>query len=695
MSPEKVPMGDSVVLAMQSSRHDMYSSCHHSLEEGVRGIFNFSAATATRATCRVLGGNGRDSNRRSERIVRFRFKNAEIAVPDLLHVYNERDFAFDEKYRLLSAWRECVAKMPELADANAKWEEASKILTKEAAGPDMWAALLAAVPNHAEFFRDDIWPMLRSRELLSCWHFKTCVDPCVKVLAKTAGPGDLNDWQEIVLALTPKDLHDHNYPDNLDALERLKSSYLLCLPDPALSEPSRRFLVQCKAENISEYHPSQPREFTPEERLVIARQQNGVDASNPLHLQLESDLAFLTSLKRAGPYILKRIAEIDARFAEADERLQSRMRGQFQNGISWALLNLARGGARLNDKQSRKMLELCEGLLDTQSGIDNALEAIGLALSKKRKLTKKQRELLDRIVARPEPKIVERFGYYVWAFLSLRPEWVWDCLDLWTRRMDEDEVANALGRALHDSWFWWLFHADRQRALKQLERMLATARRFNRTGLVAGFLAWFAALAIREGESRSRKVVEIALSKPEVHGIELADVVRVLVEWQLPRDPRGAPPAENIERVSALSRLFFDSAHKALQQLHHERRLIPPDQGPKEAAPWVKSVAERFDHFAREIRFSAENHIKSPTIKCDEDFKKAAESWWGRAEPLFVQLEKWLHPHSSDHLIHALAEWGPFYATRCLHRLRRLCESGIQTNLLYRASGRQQYYQNS
>jgi hypothetical protein len=213
--------------------------------------------------------------------------------------------------------------------------------------------------------------------------------------------------------------------------------------------------------------------------------------------------------------------------------------------------------------------------------------------------------------------------------------------------------------------------------------MLAAARRFNRTGLAAGFLAWFAALAIREGESRSRKVVEMALSKPEVHGIELAEVVRVLVEWQLPRDPRGVPPADNIERVSALSRLFFDSAHKALQQLHHERRLMPPGQGPKEAAPWVKSVAEGFDHFAREIRFSAENHIKSPTIKCHEDFKKAAESWWGRAEPLFVQLEKWLHPHSSDHLIHALAEWGPFYPTRCLHRLRRLCEAGIQTNLLF------------
>lgn len=150
----------------------------------------------------------------------------------------------------------------------------------------------------------------------------------------------------------------------------------------------------------------------------------------------------------------------------------------------------------------------------------------------------------------------------------------------------------------------------------------------------------------------------------------------------MPRDPRGVPAADKIERVSALTQLFFDSAHKALQQLHQEQRAMPPDQRPKEPAPWVKSVAEQFDHFAAEIRFSAEHHVKSLANKPSEDFKKVADSWWERAEPLFAQLEKWLHPHLGDHLIDALAEWFPYYPARCLHWLRRLCEAGTQTNLL-------------
>jgi hypothetical protein len=495
----------------------------------------------------------------------------------------------------------------------------------------------------------------------------------------------LKTWQEIVLALTPNDLRRHNYRDNADALEKLKSSYLLRLPEAALIEASRQFLAQCKEENVRRHHPSHPRELKPDEHLMMERQHNGLNPNNPLHLQLEQDLASLTPphLKKVGPSILKRIGEIEARFSEADDVVQSRLRAQFQNGFSWALRELAQQAAKLTGKQLQEMLALCERLLETSSGRENALEAIALALSKKRTLAKKHRELLSRVVKRQEPEIVGRFGCYIWGLLKPWPEFVWDCLDRWTLRMGEDEIAKALRHALRDSWFWWLFHLDKQRALKLLERMLDCGRQANRTELVEGFLVWFAVVAINENEDRSRKLVETALSKPEVYGSETARVARVLVDWQMPRNPRGAPPADKFERVSDLTHLLFDSAHRALLQFHQEQRAMPADQRTKEPAPWVKSVAEQFDHFAAEIRFSADDHVKSLADQPQEDFKMVADSWWERAEPLFIQLEKWLHPHLGDHLIDALAAWFPYYPTRCLHWLRRLCEAGTQTNLLF------------
>ncbi len=684
MSAEQVPMGDSVVMAMQTSRHDMYGSCHHDLEKGLPVIFGFSPRTATRAMSRSLRGEKREPNRRDEPTVRFRFNGAEIKTSDL-PIYSEHlDQKFSEQSRLLAAWCESLRGLSKSANASDQWREVGDALVQEADTPDMWAALLTVVPEQPGLFQDAVWPMLHSADLLACWRFKKFVDPCVEALAKTADHSVLKTWQEVVLALTPNDLSRHNYRDNADALEKLKSSYLLRLPETALIEASRQFLAQCKEENVRRYHPSHPRELPPDEHLMLERQHNGLNPNNPLHLQLEKDLASLTPprLKKVGSSILKRIGEIEVRFSEADAELQSRLRGQFQNGFSWALRELAQRAAKLTDNQLREMLGLCERLLDTSSGRDNALEAIGIALSKKRNLTKKHRELLERVVKRPKPEIVERFGYYVWAFLKPWPEFVWACLDRWTRRMGEDEIAKSLHHTLHDSWFWWLFHADRQRALKLLERMLDSARQSKRTELAGGFLAWFAVVVIHENEARSRKLVETALSKADVHGSETAQVVRVLVDWQMPRDPRGVPAADKIERVSALTQLFFDSAHKALQQLHQEQRAMPPDQRPKEPAPWVKSVAEQFDHFAAEIRFSAEHHVKSLANKPSEDFKKVADSWWERAEPLFAQLEKWLHPHLGDHLIDALAEWFPYYPARCLHWLRRLCEAGTQTNLL-------------
>lgn len=683
MSMEQEPMGSSAVMPMRMSRHDMYGSAYHNLEKGLPAIFDFDPQTATRAVCRALDGEKLKTRQRSEPSVRFSFHKVEIETTDLQSFHDELDRPYGEKSRLLAAWRDCIRKLPESANADAQWKEMAEALVQEAVSPDLWAALLTAVPHHPVFFQNAIWPMLHSPDLLPCWHFKKYIDPCVHALAKTADQEKLSRWQEAVLDLKPDDLHRHNYPDNSNALEKLKSSYLLCLPETALTETSRRFLAQCNQENVSRHHPPQPRDLRPDERLVMERQRNGINPANPLHLQLEKDLASFTPPKKVGPNILKRIAEIDTRFLEADAELQSRLRGQFQNGFSWALRELAQKAAKLTNKQLQEMLQLCEGLLATSSGIDNALEAIGLALSKKRKLTKEQRELLERIVERPEPEIIERFGYYVWAFLKPWPEFVWGCLDRWTNQMGEKEVAKALRHTLHDSWFWWLFQADKQRALKLLERMLDGSRRTGNTELADGFLAWFAVVVIHENDTRSRKLVETALSKPEVHGIEIAGLVRVLVDWHVPREPSSTPPADKLECATVLAQLFFNSTHRALEQWQQEQRALPEGQRPKEPVPWVKSVVQQFNHFAAELRFSAENHVKALASKPPEDFKKAAEAWWERAEPLLIQLEKWLHPHFGHYLIGALAEWFPHYPARCFHWLRKLCEAGARTGMLF------------
>jgi hypothetical protein len=93
--------------------------------------------------------------------------------------YDDLDSPFDEKSRLLAAWRECVRKLPNSTNADEQWKEVAEALVQEAATPDLWTALLMAVPNHPNFFQNAIWPMLHSRDLLPSWHFKKCIDPAV------------------------------------------------------------------------------------------------------------------------------------------------------------------------------------------------------------------------------------------------------------------------------------------------------------------------------------------------------------------------------------------------------------------------------------------------------------------------------------------------------------------------------------
>lgn len=688
MNAEMVPMGVSAVMPMRMSRHDMYSSAFHRLQEGLTKIFDLSPQIATRAVCVVVCQAKGRTVLTDEPPVAFPFGGSQVQTTDFVGISYNFDNPFDEESRLLAAWRECLRQLPDSRDAAVHWKEVASVLVEEARPPEIWVAVLSAVPAHPEFFQDVVWPILHSIDLLPCWHFKKYIDPCVHALAQSASQGTLVRWQEIVLALRPQDLDRHNYPDNRDALEKLKSSYLLCLPEAALTDPSRDFLAQCKQENVRPYQSSKPHKPTPEERQTKQRRRDGVDPSNLLHLQLENDLASLTSpgLKRIGPGILNRISEVQVRFLGADAELQSRLRGQFQNGFSWALRALAQKATKLTDKQLDEMLDLCMRLLETNAGRENALEAIGSALSKRCELSKNHRDIIEKIVARPEPEVIERFGYYVWAFLEAWPEFVWDTLDRWTSRMGDREVGKALRNALHNSWFWWLFHKDKTRAIKLLEWMLITARQVQNTELADAFLAWFVTVLIDENDAKSREIVEATLSKLEIHGTELSGMVRVLVEWLVPRDPNGTPPADKLERASAVTQLFFSSAHKALDDWRQQQRQklpVPEGQTSKEPSPWVNSLVQQFDHFAMELRFSAENHVKGLACKAPEDFKIAADAWWERAEPVLAQLEKWLHPRLGDHLIDALAAWFPYYPNRCLHWLRRICEAGMRTGLLF------------
>src|SRR5262249_52060099 len=65
------------------------------------------------------------------------------------------------------------------------------------------------------------------------------------------------------------------------------------------------------------------------------------------------------------------------------------------------------------------------------------------------------------------------------------------------------------------------------------------------------------------------------------------------------------------------------------------------------------------------------------------DTKTMAEDWWKRAELVCAQIERWLHPHLGNELVAAMAAWLPYYPTRCLERLRKVCNAGSKTGLLY------------
>src|SRR5262249_4355392 len=145
-------------------------------------------------------------------------------------------------------------------------------------------------------------------------------------------------WQKSVLSLSFIDLIQHKYRDDPEALELLKSSYLLLLSDTTLTDDSRVFLSMCKPKNARWYYLSINYELTPEEKLARRRQHDGLNPENPLYLQLEKDLAWLISSDpERFRTALEQVAEIDLRFREADPEIQTSLRGQFQHGVSWTL----------------------------------------------------------------------------------------------------------------------------------------------------------------------------------------------------------------------------------------------------------------------------------------------------------------------------------------------------------------------
>ena len=310
MSTEQMPMGSSVVVPMQTNRHDMYGSAYHNLEKGLPEIFLNDPETATRAVARVLSSDVAELKPG----VRFKFTDVEIITggkPESCAEDLER--VIREKPRLLVVWCQCLRKLSESPKAGEIWSKVAEALSKDPSAADVWAAVLNEASHQPALFQSTVWPMLHSSDLLSCLRFKKHIETCVGALGKTSETTVLKSWQEVVLGLTRDDLRRRDYKNTDDLLEILKSSYLLCLPESALGESARKYLTcQCKPENLRKPHGPYSRDLTPDERLIIERRENGLNPDNPLHLQIEKDLASLQPphLDKIDPSILKRIDEI-------------------------------------------------------------------------------------------------------------------------------------------------------------------------------------------------------------------------------------------------------------------------------------------------------------------------------------------------------------------------------------------------
>jgi hypothetical protein len=594
------------------------------------------------------------------------------------------DRPLDEKSRLVAVWCECLQKIPSLPNGKKQWQEVIMVLTEEERPAEIWAALLSVIPTNGEFFRDAIWPMLHSPDVLTCWKIKLYVDPCIRALANVTDPLKLAAWQDTVLAITPEDLDRHNYPSGRDAMELLKSSYLLCLPEGVLTERSNRFLAGCKPGNVRSLAIENTKDISLAERRAMAQRENGLNPDNPAHVQLEKDLASIDPGRSpvVDEKIFKRIAAIEARFAALEVDVQNHFRGRFQNAFSWVLRELAQNAKRLSHKHIEELCRICCVLIQTDSGRQNALEAISLAVSRKRTISDRDKRFLNQLVAQSDPDFVGRFGIYMWPLLNTWPEFVWNNLSLWVNRMGEKSVAKGLRYVLRDNWFWWLFHKDKQRAVHLLESMLSSARQVQDVELADKFLAWFTAVLVNEENASCRQIIEAALSNPQAYGSELPSTIRILSDCNVPRGTKATVSSESLRRVLELVELFFNSALAALSSWQKAQRALPANLRRTEAEPWVKAVAQQFDSFAGNLRYGADGVVKDRLNSTADCFARTANEWWARAEPVFGHLEKWLHPHLGDELINALAAWFPLNPKKCMHWLRRLCEAGKQTNLL-------------
>ena len=149
----------------------------------------------------------------------------------------------------------------------------------------------------------------------------------------------------------------------------------------------------------------------------------------------------------------------------------------------------------------------------------------------------------------------------------------------------------------------------------------------------------------------------------------------------MPRESRENSSSDKLRRATIFTNFYFEKSNEALKRWQQDQGSLPREKRATQSPAWVRSVFFQFNHFSTEIRFSAEQHVKSLTGKTPEEFKTGSEDWWERGEPILAHLTKCLHPQVGYNLIEALAEWLPHFPNSCLHWLRIICEAGAGTNL--------------
>jgi hypothetical protein len=694
---------ESRIMPLRSSKKQNYEHVHLQLSQNFSDFLSAHPGDATRALVRVIR-HLRDQEHRINEASQsgiFAWNGHECFI-QLDYIYNfDRGYRqSDPQFKMLYAWEDYLATLPEDDKAHEKWRAIKEALVVENEVAAVWTSLLVASIRVTEFYAQHLWTILLNPTVLTGLNIGRAAKNCIRTFVPHLSNESVNQIEGAILNIGRKESVDLDETYLEDHSDDNKVKLLLCVPEGRRGAAARQFLADYTPEQVNLHEREDGKKDKENIDITETEDEKLLQASTSL-LELEADKITDENLTE----ILQRIYGIEHGLAKLCDKLSEENIQKIKEGITYSFAQVACSQATLNEELKKKLFEWFRNALLSQVDAPSpevlekfdqqpawytydqcitAAEGFTHLALRMDVLPIEYKGLLCHLVNDPRPDVRYQLGVQIWEFLDVWPEFVWETAEGWIEKLSTHPgIIGVLRGSLRNSWFWKLHENNAARADQLLRNLLTATRLRNSKELlnICGML--LAHLCFFKNEKWACEAIKTAIDSFEENLDELEGVLDVAIKELLPRTDKEPIIEEQRQRtVCFLLQILYAASQMLKPLLTNTPDASAPEQleGPP---PWLEQVIHFFDNAANRFLFSSKWHAKKWVGAPQSEREAEMKVWWEAVEPIIDTLLTVPFPHFTFPLVEGLGHLVCLDVQRSLHWLKKVTLASVPMGLTY------------